>query len=132
MGHFLLTELLLPLLRSTKRARVVNVASSVHLQVSGEALRPPPETTGATDEAAAGSSSESTGLSGSPEAARSDVFTTRHWMDSYGNSKLAQILHSYELQALLDRDDSTDLKVRGGRACPLSCVLCACIFSVTH
>ena len=93
MGHFLLTELLLPLMRATPHARVVQVASSVHLQVSGEALRPP-------------SSSEA------PLAARSDIFTTRHWMDSYGNSKLAQMLHTRELQAMLDQDDSTDLKVR--------------------
>mmetsp|Transcript_16388 Transcript_16388/g.27407 ORF Transcript_16388/g.27407 Transcript_16388/m.27407 type:complete len:405 (-) Transcript_16388:619-1833(-) len=93
MGHFLLTELLLPLLKATPGGRIVNVASSVHLQVFGDALRPP-------------ASGE-----GLPTAARSDIYTTRHWADSYGNSKLAQMLHMAELQALLDSDTSTDLKV---------------------
>jgi NAD(P)-dependent dehydrogenase (short-subunit alcohol dehydrogenase family) len=97
MGHFLLTELLLPLLKRTPGARVVSVASTVHLQVHGDALRP--------------SSGEGKGDSGAPAAARSDIFTTRHWMDSYGNSKLAQILHMSELQNLLNGDTSTDLKV---------------------
>ena len=92
MGHFLLTELLLPLLKDTPGARILNIASSVHLQVNGDALRPP-------DGGAM------------PLAARSDVYTTRHWIDSYGNSKLAQLLHMRELQALLDNDSSTDLQV---------------------
>ena len=92
MGHFLLTELLLPLLKKTPHSRVLNIASSVHLQVNGEALRPPGDGT-------------------QPHAARSDIYTTRHWIDSYGNSKLAQILHMRELQAAIDKDPSTDLKV---------------------
>lgn len=92
MGHFLLTELLLPLLKETPKSRILNVSSSVHFQVSGDALRPP-------------------GGEQMPVAARSDIFTTRHWIDSYGNSKFAQLLHMNALQKMLAQDQSTDLKV---------------------
>lgn len=116
MGHFLLTELLLPLLKSTPGARVVSVASTVHLQVSGEALRPPLGGHGEREQERA------------PLAARSDVFTTRHWLDSYGNSKLAQVLHMNELQARLDADPATDLKVLPPLPCtPPSPSFCSCL-----
>ena len=92
MGHFLLTELLLPLMKKTQGARVVHISSSTLVQVTGEALRP-------------GSGGEA------PAAARSDIFTTKHWLDSYGNSKLAQVLHMYALQEKLDQDESAHVKV---------------------
>jgi hypothetical protein len=103
----------------------VNVSSSVHLQVSGEALRPPRAgTSTSTDDDKSNNNNSSDGSQdGAPAAARSDIFTTRHWMDSYGNSKLAQLLHMSALQARLDgdkpRDTGSELKVN--TSCIINC-----------
>lgn len=95
MGHYLLTELLLPLLKSTPQARVVSISSSVHLQVDGKAMLPTKDSNGKL----------------MPLAARSDVYTLGHWVDSYGNSKLAQIYHMNTLMNKIRQDANTDLKV---------------------
>jgi NAD(P)-dependent dehydrogenase (short-subunit alcohol dehydrogenase family) len=91
MGHYLLTEKLLPLLLKTRNAKIVNISSSVHLQVDGSDLIP-------VDDA-------------HPYAARGDVYTMSRWLDSYGNSKLAQIYHTIELQQRINQIKDTNLKV---------------------
>ena len=85
LGHFLLTELLLPILSKTSSfGTVVNVASTYHFLGDGVMLTPP---------------SGKQGLDAMPPAARSDInhnFIHREF--SYGNNKLAQVLHAKELQ----------------------------------
>mmetsp|Transcript_11007 Transcript_11007/g.16780 ORF Transcript_11007/g.16780 Transcript_11007/m.16780 type:complete len:392 (+) Transcript_11007:23-1198(+) len=81
LGHFLLTELMLPLLELTPNSRVIQVSSSSHYIVNGDDLRVndhglPPAAVPAQDQ---------TGTGG---------FQSR----AYGNSKLAQLLHTVELQ----------------------------------
>lgn len=83
LGHFLLTRLLIPSLLKTEEkggigGRVVNVASSYHLQSDGTMLY-----------------SHNGEM---PEAARSDIHTATHRGRSYANNKLAQVLHAKELQ----------------------------------
>lgn len=91
LGHYLLTELLTPMLKATGHARIVFIASSAHLQVGGQSLQC---------------------HNGTPDAARSDVFTASHWITAYGNSKMAQLLHMKVLNARLQNDaDSNGLKV---------------------
>mmetsp|Transcript_6173 Transcript_6173/g.10308 ORF Transcript_6173/g.10308 Transcript_6173/m.10308 type:complete len:425 (-) Transcript_6173:107-1381(-) len=80
MGHFLLTHLLLPKIK----ARVINVASSFHFQPDGKSLDPALGSDGKT-----------------PDAARSDIPGFRHRVQAYGVTKLAQVLHSKELQRRL-------------------------------
>mmetsp|Transcript_18283 Transcript_18283/g.26691 ORF Transcript_18283/g.26691 Transcript_18283/m.26691 type:complete len:289 (+) Transcript_18283:416-1282(+) len=84
LGHFLLTELLLPLLKKSNDARIVQVASSAHYQVDGSELR--------------------TDGTSPPIASRSDVYTLSHWVNSYGNNKLAQILHATQLQRIINSE----------------------------
>ena len=79
LGHFLLTELLTPLLDRTgeKRGvntRIVNIASTYHAQSDGSMLRNKP-----------------------PYASRGDVNDFFHREAAYGNNKLAQILHAKEV-----------------------------------
>ena len=83
LGHFLLTRLLTPSLLKTEErggigGRVVNVASSYHLQSDGTMLY-----------------SHNGEM---PEAARPDVHTAKHRGRSYANNKLAQVLHAKEMQ----------------------------------
>ena len=83
LGHFLLTRLMIPSLLKTEEkggigGRVVNVASSYHLQSDGTMLY-----------------SHNGEM---PEAARSDITTATHRGRSYANNKLAQVLHAKELQ----------------------------------
>lgn len=80
LGHFLLTKLLLPTLgKAGEGARVLSVSSTYHVITDGSMLRPGPD--GET-----------------PEAARGDVNTHLHRELSYGNNKLAQVLHAKEAQ----------------------------------
>ncbi len=96
LGHFLLTHLLLPTLKSTPSARILFVSSSSHLQVDGSGLRP----------------TSNGGKLGRPNAARSDIYTSAHWITAYANSKLAQILHMNVLQKIITQDPkSNNLKV---------------------
>lgn len=97
LGHFLLTDLLLPVLKTTPQARVLQVSSNSHyfpsgadLSTSGGRLIPP--------------AAEVLPQKSSPER---DI----RWRASYGNSKLAQVMHAIELQKVLAADPSTDLKV---------------------
>lgn len=63
--------------------RVINVASSYHFGSSGNMLRPTEE------------------KHPTPLAARSDMQSFMHKYTSYGNNKLAQVLHAKELQRRL-------------------------------
>lgn len=92
LGHYLLTELLTPLLKTTGNGRIVFVASSAHLQVGGKSLKCDSDT--------------------APEAARGDIYSSSHWITAYGNSKLAQLLHMKTLAAQFETDnDVNGLKV---------------------
>lgn len=87
LGHFLLTRLLMDTLIKTEKeegrpGRIVNVASSYHLQSDGTML------------AAQGDDM--------PLAARSDILTASHRNRAYSNNKLAQVLHAKELQRRID------------------------------
>jgi NAD(P)-dependent dehydrogenase (short-subunit alcohol dehydrogenase family) len=96
LGHFLLTRYLQELIsRSAVElsasdnaaapkfyGRILNVASAYHFQSSGHNLRPTKE-------------------SPMPIAARSDMQSFLHKITSYGNNKLAQVLHAKELQRRL-------------------------------
>lgn len=84
LGHFLLTELLLPIMSKTSDfGAVVNIASSYHYLGSGDMLNPKIN----------GSNSST-----SPMAARSVINDYMHRELAYGNNKLAQVLHAKELQ----------------------------------
>lgn len=91
LGHFVLTERLLPLLKSTRHARIMQVSSNSQYMVDGWDLMPME--------------------GGWPMAARVMTDNATHRGAAYGNSKLAQILHAKELQWILDKDPTTDLKV---------------------
>lgn len=91
LGHFILTDRLLPILKSTKHARIIQVSSNSQFMVDGLDLMP--------DE------------NGGPLASRIAINDTVHRDAAYGNSKLAQMLHAKELQIRLDSDSNTDLKV---------------------
>ena len=98
LGHFLLTDLLLPRLRTTPRAKVLQVSSNAHYLASGADL----DTRGGRLMPVA--------AQGLPQHASAE--RELRWKAAYGNSKMAQVMHAIELQKLLDADPSTDLKVR--------------------
>ena len=103
LGHFLLTRLLTPSLLKTEASegrggRVVNVASSYHLQSDGTMLY-----------------SHNGEM---PEAARSDIHTAKHRSRSYANNKLAQVLHAKELQRRLFSSKGPGIKLRAFSSCP--------------
>jgi NAD(P)-dependent dehydrogenase (short-subunit alcohol dehydrogenase family) len=96
LGHFLLTQELLPTLLNTPKARVVNVASSAHLSVDGSDL---------VCQSVAG------GL-GAPVASR-PCEKLSQWLSAYGNNKSAMLIHAKETQIEIDKlTSTTDLKVR--------------------
>jgi NAD(P)-dependent dehydrogenase (short-subunit alcohol dehydrogenase family) len=86
LGHFLLTELLLPLLRGPS-SRILHVGSTAHLTVDGSDLRIPP-------------SSDGSAALPTPKAAR-PCSTMTDWVRAYGNNKLAMLLHAKELTKVL-------------------------------
>ena len=119
MGHFLLTELLLPNLKkrsssssssssSANIARIINVASTFHGQVDGSYLKP---STSITSD-----SNNNDDINRYPLAARGDIFSKRssdiyHQRSiAYGNNKLAQLLHAKELQRILNNDTNTNTR----------------------
>lgn len=89
LGHFLLTEELLPLLQRTPKSRIVFVASTSYLQVDGQDMMPQ------------GVEQAGNPMADAPLAARSDVYTGAHAMSAYANSKLSQMLHMAELEKRL-------------------------------
>lgn len=102
LGHFLLTELLLPILSKTSFGRIVNLSSSYHFQGDRSMLMPPFH-------------GEKDNLSLMPAAARSDINDSNHRALAYGNNKLAQVLHAKHLQIILSEQNS---KLRIISVCP--------------
>lgn len=92
LGHFLLTDLLLPILRRTPRARILQISSNAQFSVDGKDLIPLSENK-------------------APIAAEFRINDATHRSKAYGNSKLAQMLHAQGLQKILDQDNTTYLKV---------------------
>ena len=92
LGHFLMAKMLTPtLLASGAGTRVLSVSSTYHVIADGEMLRP--------------------GAGGAaPIAARGDLNSHAHRDLSYGNNKLAQVLHAKESQRRLQGDAAQDLK----------------------
>ena len=73
-------------------SRIVNVSSAYHVTVDGSMLQPH----------ASGEKN--------PIAARADVNTLKHRRRSYGNNKLAQVLHTHELDRRL-KDGNHNVEV---------------------
>jgi NAD(P)-dependent dehydrogenase (short-subunit alcohol dehydrogenase family) len=92
LGHFFLTELLLPKLISTLDSRIVHVSSGAHYFPNGSSLAPNPN----------------------PRAALvPDHLDTVHWEESYPNSKLAQVLHMFALQErITEQVSSLPIEIR--------------------
>lgn len=97
LSHFLLTKKLLPVIKNM----IVQISSSYHWQSDGEMLRV--------------SNLNDTSDPSMPFAARGDIndFNQRHV--SYGNSKLAQVLHAGALKTRLEKEGSS---VRVVSVCP--------------
>jgi NAD(P)-dependent dehydrogenase (short-subunit alcohol dehydrogenase family) len=85
LGHFLLAELLLPVLKNTSQSRMLSVASSAHLTVSGQDLL-------------------CSGNCG-PKCAL-PVKTSAAYFGAYGNNKMAQMMHIRHLQAEINAEGS--------------------------
>ena len=102
LGHFLLTELLIPILSKTSSfGTIVNVASSYHYLGEGNMLFP---------------QANNSGVESMPTAARSDINGKYlHRELAYGNNKLAQVLHAKELQKRLSASKSN---IRVVSVCP--------------
>jgi Short-chain dehydrogenases of various substrate specificities len=105
LSHFLLTEKLLPNLKRSKvqnGARIVQIASSMHLMVDGNDLVP-------------GSGNEA-------PLASQPIDSSLHRIRSYGNSKLAQIYHARslarELDSLSSASSSSISKLKVVSVCP--------------
>jgi NAD(P)-dependent dehydrogenase (short-subunit alcohol dehydrogenase family) len=94
MGHFLLTHLLLPLM---KEGRVVNAASSYHLQ---------------TDSSIISIKDES-----GPKAANGHNATVKHKRLAYGVSKLTNVLHAKQLHRVLCTEGKQN-KIQAISFCP--------------
>ena len=90
MGHFLLTELLLP----ATTGKIVNIASSLHFQPDGSTLDPAQGPGGNT-----------------PDGAIGDNKGFKHRAQAYGVSKLANVLHAKELQKRLKSYGYPHLKI---------------------
>jgi NAD(P)-dependent dehydrogenase (short-subunit alcohol dehydrogenase family) len=97
LGHFLLTQLLMPsMLQSTiAKARIVNIASSAHITVDGSDLNCQPGPNGLT----------------SPIASR-PCQKMSQWLSAYGNNKSAMLIQTKETQLEINQmRTSTNLKV---------------------
>ena len=79
LGHYLLTELMLPLLKKTVKSRIVFVSSTSHLQVDGRGLQ--------------------TSGSSVPYAAQCGDYSSKFWITAYANSKLAQLYVIYNYKS---------------------------------
>lgn len=94
LSHVLLTEKLIPLLKRSKLnngARVINISSTMHMQVNGEDL-------------------VSLLDSYAPVASHPSSNYVQSWK-SYGNSKLAQIYYARSLSRKLKEDDKNKIRV---------------------
>ena len=101
LGHFLLTELLVPIISKTSQfGTIVNIASSYHFLGCGDMLKP--------------QLMEGKGPS-MPFAARSLTGHFFHRELQYGNNKLAQVLHAKELQRRLKKSKKS---IRTVSICP--------------
>lgn len=108
MGHFLLTNSLLPLMTSSY-SRVVQISSSYHSLADGKMLQPQ-RAHGKTMMPVAADGIVVNGNASSS----SDV--SLHRQRSYSNNKLAQILHAKELQRRLNKKAGNNIKVTS--VCP--------------
>jgi NAD(P)-dependent dehydrogenase (short-subunit alcohol dehydrogenase family) len=93
LSHVLLTERLIPNLKRSKLekgARIINVSSTMHIQVDGDDLVPT--------------------LNDSPVASQPLTGYVHSWK-SYGNSKLAQIYYARSLSRKLNQDSRNKIKV---------------------
>jgi retinol dehydrogenase-12 len=100
LGHYLLTQLLLPPLLSSGNAsgitsKIIQISSSMHYLSDGRALMP------------------GKALNEMPRAADGVVSSSDllHRSDAYYHNKLAQILHARELQTRLHNEGITAVKV---------------------
>ena len=101
LGHFLLTELLVPIIsKSSQFGTIVNVASSYHFLGCGDMLKP--------------QLNDGKGPC-MPFAARSLTGHFFHRELQYGNNKLAQVLHAKELQRRLKKSKTS---IRTVSICP--------------
>ena len=81
LGHFLLTKLLLPkLISAGNHGRVINIASTYHVQADGTMLEPV----------------ERAGVLHTPVAAQIENSGFVHRRRAYGNNKLAQVIFLVE------------------------------------
>jgi NAD(P)-dependent dehydrogenase (short-subunit alcohol dehydrogenase family) len=98
LGHFLLSEKLLPLLQAgdaRSASRIIQLASSYHWQVDGSMLLPSTNSKSST-------ASQSSVMDNQPFAADGRVEDYNQRLLAYGNSKMAQILHANALQSRLN------------------------------
>ena len=95
LGHFLLTHLLLPIM---KEGRVVNAASSYHLQSDCSIIKITDATAG-------------------PKAANGKNATIKHKRLAYGVTKLANVLHANQLHRVLVSEGRQN-KIQAVSFCP--------------
>lgn len=106
LGHFLLAELLVPLISKTSDyGTILSVSSSYHFLGNASDLTPPSKS----------KADKSTSQDSMPYAARSDIKNYNHRKLAYGNNKLAQVLHMKELQKRLLQQN---IKIRTCAICP--------------
>jgi len=106
LGHFLLAKMLQNLLVSSgPGTRLINVASSYHMQSDGTALLA--TSNKRTNTKADTDTDMDMDTDTWPLAARSDIPSSAHRHDSYSNNKLAQVLHAKEIQRRLNASTGT-------------------------
>jgi NAD(P)-dependent dehydrogenase (short-subunit alcohol dehydrogenase family) len=106
LGHFLLSELMIPILEKTSSfGTIINTASSYHFLANSSMLETPEKNV----------KKNTKGQDSMPSAARSDINDSSHRKFAYANNKLAQVLHAKELQRRLN---GQNLNVRTAAVCP--------------